>query len=65
MRINTSELCPGATDENKHYLVIDDETTGNKLCINDKCDFIIQYPDKTGAWKLKKGIAETLPEHTD
>lgn len=47
----TKEKCPGSCDENPHNLSIYSETTGNKICENSRCYFMIQYRDNTGIWQ--------------
>jgi hypothetical protein len=47
----TDEECPGSVDENKHFLSIISEETGNKICTNDRCYFVIKYKDGSGAWQ--------------
>ena len=47
----SDQECPGSIKDNRHNLVIEIPDSGNKLCKNDKCYFVIQYPDGSGAWQ--------------
>jgi hypothetical protein len=49
--IVSNQECPGSVKGNKHNLVIVIPESGNKLCKNEKCYFVIQYPDGSGAWQ--------------
>ena len=49
--ISSNQECPGSVKENRHNLVIVIPESGHKLCKNEKCYFVIQYPDGSGAWQ--------------
>ena len=44
--------CPGSTEENPHNLIVIDENTGNQICTNNKCYFMIQYLNGSGCWQI-------------
>ena len=49
--IVSDQECPGSIKDNRHNLVIEIPDSGNKLCKNEKCYFVIQYQDGSGAWQ--------------
>lgn len=48
----TNEECPGSQPENKHYLFVISPNTGNRICRNSKCYFVVKYSDGSGAWEM-------------